>query len=49
MPTASFQERSFVKQFEAARTPEQLATLMKADMVKWAKVIKVANIKLEEY
>jgi tripartite-type tricarboxylate transporter receptor subunit TctC len=28
-------------------TPEQLATLMKADMAKWAKVIKSANIKLE--
>jgi tripartite-type tricarboxylate transporter receptor subunit TctC len=30
-------------------TPEQLATLMKTDMAKWAKVIKTANIKLEEY
>jgi tripartite-type tricarboxylate transporter receptor subunit TctC len=28
-------------------TPEQLAALMKTDMVKWAKVIKAANIKLE--
>jgi tripartite-type tricarboxylate transporter receptor subunit TctC len=28
-------------------TPEQLATLMKTDMAKWAKVIKTANIKLE--
>jgi tripartite-type tricarboxylate transporter receptor subunit TctC len=28
-------------------TPEQLATLMKTDMAKWAKVIKSANIKLE--
>jgi tripartite-type tricarboxylate transporter receptor subunit TctC len=28
-------------------TPEQLAALMKNDMAKWAKVIKTANIKLE--
>ena len=28
-------------------TPEQLAALMKTDMAKWAKVIKAANIKLE--
>jgi len=28
-------------------TPEQLAMLMKTDMAKWAKVIKTANIKLE--
>ena len=30
-------------------TPEQLAALMKTDMAKWAKVIKSANIRLEEY
>jgi tripartite-type tricarboxylate transporter receptor subunit TctC len=30
-------------------TPEQLAALMKTDMARWAKVIKAANIKLEEY
>ena len=28
-------------------TPEQLATLMRTDMAKWAKVIKAANIRLE--
>ena len=28
-------------------TPDQFATLMKIDMAKWAKVIKTANIKLE--
>jgi tripartite-type tricarboxylate transporter receptor subunit TctC len=28
-------------------TPEQLAALMKTDMARWAKVIKTANIKLE--
>jgi len=29
-------------------TPEQLGALMRADLVKWAKVIKAANIKLEQ-
>ena len=29
-------------------TPEQFAAMMKAEMAKWAKVIKTANIKLEE-
>jgi tripartite-type tricarboxylate transporter receptor subunit TctC len=29
-------------------TPDQLAALMKADLAKYAKVIKAANIKLEE-
>ena len=28
-------------------TPEQLATLMKTDMVRWAKFIKAANIRLD--
>ena len=28
-------------------TPEQLATMMKVELAKWAKVIKTANIKLE--
>ena len=28
-------------------TPEQLAALMRTDMAKWAKVIKTANIKIE--
>jgi tripartite-type tricarboxylate transporter receptor subunit TctC len=28
-------------------TPEQLATMMKTELAKWAKVIKTANIKLE--
>jgi len=30
-------------------TPEQLGALMKADLAKWAKVIKAANIKLDTY
>ncbi len=29
-------------------TPEQFAALMKADMAKWAKVIKTANIKVDQ-
>ena len=28
-------------------TPEQFAALIKADMVKYAKIIKIGNIKLE--
>jgi tripartite-type tricarboxylate transporter receptor subunit TctC len=30
-------------------TPGELAALMKKDMARWARVIKAANIKLEEY
>ncbi|MFH1604519.1 MAG: tripartite tricarboxylate transporter substrate-binding protein, partial [Pseudomonadota bacterium] len=29
-------------------TPEHFAALLKADMVKWGKVIKIANIKIEK-
>ena len=29
--------------------PEELAALMRTDMARWAKVIRTANIKLEEY
>jgi hypothetical protein len=29
-------------------TPEQYAALMKADITRYAKIIKAANIKLEE-
>ena len=28
-------------------TPDQLAALMKTELAKWAKVIKAANIKIE--
>jgi tripartite-type tricarboxylate transporter receptor subunit TctC len=28
-------------------TPEQFAALMKADIAKWAKVVKAANIRLD--
>ncbi len=33
--------------FVSTTTPDQLATLMKAELVKWAKVIKQAGLKLE--